>query len=375
MKIGSQNSFAEAIPSKLHTMNKPNNEIKGRGTGESPKNRFEKIQIELDVEASIGDDDDGNTRGPKTEFFDDLSETVITENNSPDIPYRWSINPYRGCEHGCSYCYARPYHEFLGLNAGLDFEQKIIIKQRAPELVRQWISKPKWTGERLALSGVTDPYQPVEAKLKITRQILEIMLETRHCVTVITKNALIARDIDLLSELAKQSLTGIAISITTLDTDLARIMEPRTSSPAARFRTVEKLSSAGIPVHVNLAPMIPGLNDHELPQLIQAAAEHGAVSVGMQIVRLPGAVADIFANWLDNYYPTQKEKILNRIRATREGKLNNTDFKSRMRGSGILADSILQTFKIWAKHCKLDGGMPKLDETLFRPPSGQMRLF
>jgi DNA repair photolyase len=192
---------------------------------------------------------------------------------------------------------------------------------------------------------------------------------------VITKNALIARDIDLLSELAKQSLTGIAISITTLDTDLARIMEPRTSSPAARFRTVEKLSSAGIPVHVNLAPMIPGLNDHELPQLIQAAAEHGAVSVGMQIVRLPGAVADIFANWLDNYYPTQKEKILNRIRATREGKLNNTDFKSRMRGSGILADSILQTFKIWAKRCKLDGGMPKLDETLFRPPSGQMRLF
>jgi DNA repair photolyase len=201
------------------------------------------------------------------------------------------------------------------------------------------------------------------------------MLQTHHCVTMITKNALIARDIDLLAELAKQSLTGIAISITTLDTELARIMEPRTSSPAARFRTVKELSSAGIPVHVNLAPMIPGLNDHELPQLIQAAADHGAVSVGMQIVRLPGAVADIFSNWLENNYPTQKEKILNRIRATREGKLNNTDFKSRMRGSGILADSILQTFKIWAKRCKLDGGMPKLDETLFVPPSGQLRLF
>ena len=356
-------------------MNKPNENIKGRGTGESPKTRFERIQVELDAETLYGDEDAVNTRGPKTEFFDDLSESVITENNSPDIPYRWSINPYRGCEHGCSYCYARPYHEFLGLNAGLDFEQKIIVKQKAPQLVRQWIAKPKWNGERLALSGVTDPYQPVEAKLKITRQILEIMLETRHCVTMITKNALIARDIDLLSELAKQSLTGIALSITTLDANLARIMEPRTSSPAARFRTVRDLSSAGIPVHVNLAPMIPGLNDHELPQLIQAAADHGAVSVGMQIVRLPGAVADIFANWLEQHYPNQKEKILNRIRATREGKLNNSDFKSRMRGSGILADSIVQTFKLWSKRCHLDGGMPKLDETLFRPPSGQLRLF
>jgi DNA repair photolyase len=356
-------------------MTKSNNEIKGRGTGESPKNRFEKIQIEWDVEAEYGDEDEGSKRGPRTEFFDDLSESVITENSSPDIPYRWSINPYRGCEHGCSYCYARPYHEFLGLNAGLDFEQKIIVKRKAPELVRQWISKPKWSGERLALSGVTDPYQPVEAKLKITRQILEIMLATRHCVTMITKNALIARDIDLLTELAKQSLTGIAISITTLDAELARIMEPRTSSPAARFRTVKELSSAGIPVHINLAPMIPGLNDHELPQLIQAAADHGAVSVGMQIVRLPGAVGDIFSNWLEHNYPSQKVKILNRIRATREGKLNDSDFKSRMRGSGILADSILQTFKIWAKRCKLDGGMPKLDESLFTPPSGQLRLF
>lgn len=356
-------------------MKKPNDNIKGRGTGESPKNRFEKIQIEFDIEAKYGDEDEGSQRGPKTEFYDDLSESIITENNSPDIPYRWSINPYRGCEHGCSYCYARPYHEFLGLNAGIDFEQKIIVKQRAPELVRQWISKPKWNGERLALSGVTDPYQPVEAKLKITRQILEIMLETRHCVTMITKNALITRDVDLLSDLAKQSLTAIAISITTLDPELARIMEPRTSSPAARFRTVNELSNAGIPVHVNLAPMIPGLNDHELPQLIKTAAEHGAVSVGMQIVRLPGAVADIFSSWLEHHYPTQKEKILNRVRATREGKLNNSDFKSRMRGSGILADSILQTFKIWAKRCKLDEGMPKLDETLFIPPSGQLRLF
>ncbi|MBN8599465.1 MAG: PA0069 family radical SAM protein [Planctomycetes bacterium] len=356
-------------------MSTPNNEIKGRGTGENPKNRFEKIQIELDAEALYSDEDEGSKRGPKTEFFDDLSESVITENNSPDIPYRWSINPYRGCEHGCSYCYARPYHEFLGLNAGLDFEQKIIVKRKAPELVRQWISKPKWTGERLALSGVTDPYQPVEAKLKITRQILEIMLQTQHCVTMITKNALIARDIDLLSELAQKSLTGIAISITTLDADLARIMEPRTSSPAARFRTARELSAAGIPVHVNIAPMIPGLNDHELPQLIQTAADHGARSVGMQIVRLPGAVADIFANWLEQHYSTQKEKILNRIRATREGKLNNSDFKSRMRGSGILAESIIQTFKIWSKRCKLDGGMPKLDESKFIPPSGQLRLF
>lgn len=356
-------------------MNKPNNEIKGRGTGENPKNRFEKITFELDTTENYGEEETEGKRGPKTEFFDDLSESIITENNSPDIPYRWSINPYRGCEHGCSYCYARPYHEFLGLNAGLDFEQKIIVKRQAPQLVRQWISKPKWTGERLALSGVTDPYQPIEAKLKITRQILEIMRETRHCVTMITKNALISRDIDLLDELAKQSLTAIAISITTLDADLARVMEPRTSSPTARFRTVGELSDNGIPVHVNLAPMIPGLNDHELPQLIQAAADHGANSVGMQIVRLPGAVADIFANWLEQHYPTQKEKILNRIRATREGKLNNSDFKSRMRGSGILADSILQTFKIWAKRCKLDSGMPKLDETSFKPPSGQLRLF
>lgn len=361
--------------------------LKGRGSSSNPTVRFEKISLEILGESSPAIDDFtldpaqniiAYSKGPSTEFFDDSSKSIVTENNSPDISYRWSINPYRGCEHGCTYCYARPYHEYLGLSAGLDFEQKIIVKRDAAKLLRDWISRPEWQGERLALSGITDPYQPVEAKLKITRQILELLVQTHHCVTMITKNALVARDIDLLSELAGQNLTGIALSITTLDSELARSMEPRTSSPEARLRTVKQLSEAGIPVHVNLAPIIPGLNEHEIPQLVQAAADHGATSVGMQLVRLPGAVTEVFSAWLENKFPDRHAKIISRIQAMRDGKLNEAQFGLRIKGSGPLAESIQQTFRLWAKRCHLDGGMPKLNESLFTPPAdtnGQLRLF
>lgn len=360
--------------------------LKGRGSSSNPTVRFEKISLEIQDDSLPAIDDlatdpahnKAYLKGPSTEFFDDSSQSIVTENNSPDISYRWSINPYRGCEHGCTYCYARPYHEYLGLSAGLDFEQKIIVKRDAAKLLRDWISRPKWRGERLALSGVTDPYQPVEAKLKITRQILQLLVQTRHCVTMITKNALVTRDIDLLGELASQKLTGIALSITTLDSELARSMEPRTSSPEARLRTVKQLSEAGIPVHVNLAPIIPGLTEHEIPQLVQAAADHGATSVGMQVVRLPGAVTEVFSAWLENKFPDRHSKVISRIRAMRDGKLNEAQFGLRMKGSGPLAESIQQSFRLWAKRCHLDGGMPKLNESLFTPPAdtnGQLRLF
>ncbi len=367
--------------------------FKGRGTASNPPIRFEKINLEaiatdssapaadsLEFRYSADNPEEPATesRGPKTEFWEDASESIVTENHSPDLSYRWSINPYRGCEHGCTYCYARPYHEYLGLSAGLDFEQKIIVKARAPQLLKQWLSKPAWKGERLALSGVTDPYQPIERQLKITRQILELMVETKHCVTLITKNSLIHRDIDLLAQLSAWQLTGVAISLTTLDAELARKMEPRTASPVARLRTVKQLSEAGIPVHVNLAPMIPGLTDHEIPQLLQAAKDQGAISAGMQIVRLPGAVEEIFSQWLATEFPEQQAKILGRIQAMHAGKLNDSRFGTRMRGDGPLAEHLQQTFRLWAKRCHLDGGMPKLNETLFTPPAesnGQLRLF
>src|SRR5690242_3952957 len=252
-----------------------------RGAAENPPNRFEKIHLEPDEDWNPEvDEDGGHLSGLRRQFFKDHSQTVIARNDSPDVGFQASLNPYRGCEHGCIYCYARPTHEFLGFSAGLDFESKIMVKEDAPDLLRKELSSPKWQPQVIFMSGVTDCYQPVERKLKLTRRCLEVLAEFRNPVFIVTKNHLVTRDIDLLVELAKHHAVGVFLSITTLDSELRKVMEPRTSPPAARLAALRELSGAGIPVGVNVAPIIPGLTDHEVPAILKAAAEAGATSAG-----------------------------------------------------------------------------------------------
>jgi len=309
--------------------------VRGRGTGELAKGRFEKQEVAYEQEEE---------RQIKTEVFKDSSRSVISYNDSPDIGFSASLNPYRGCEHGCIYCYARPFHEYLGLSAGLDFETKIFAKMEAPELLRSELSKKSWAPQTLVVSGVTDCYQPIERDLQITRRCMQVLAEFRNPVAIITKNHLVTRDIDVLQELAKYDAAHVTVSITTLDREIARNMEPRASTPLLRLKTVEDLAKAGIPVSVNMAPIVPGLTDHEIPSLLKAAAEAGAHSAHYTMLRLPYGVKDMFQVWLDEKYPNHKNKILNRLRDIRGGKLYDSKFGKRMQGDGIFADQIEQMF-------------------------------
>ena len=306
-----------------------------RGAAENPPNRFEKLHLEPDTDWNPDDDP-----LPRTQFFKDLTQTVISRHNSPDISFKASLNPYRGCEHGCIYCYARPTHEYLGFSAGLDFESKIMVKADAPELLREELSSPKYQPQVIFMSGVTDCYQPVERKLKLTRRCLEVLAEFRNPVFIVTKNQLVTRDIDLLGELARHRAVGVLLSITTLDADLRKVMEPRTSPPAARLAAIRELAAARIPVGVNVAPIIPGLTDHEVPAILKAAAEAGATSAGYTVVRLPHAVAPLFEAWLETHFPNQKEKVLNRLRAMHDGKLYDSQWGKRFGGEGVFAEQI-----------------------------------
>ncbi len=334
--------------------------ITGRGSAGNPKNRFEKIEVEPELEEF----DPGKL---ETVYLKDASRSILVRNDSPDVGFDASINPYRGCEHGCSYCYARPTHEYLGLSAGLDFESKILVKEDAPELLRARLSSPRWKPQVLSLSGVTDPYQPVEKKLGITRCCLEVLAEYRNPVVVVTKNHLVTRDVDLLSELARYDAAAVAVSLTTLDDGLRRPMEPRTSRPVRRLGAIETLSRAGVPVGVMTAPVIPGLNDHELPALISAAAEAGAGFAAYTVVRLPYAVRPLFEDWLARHYPERKEKVLNRIRTIRGGKLNDPRFGSRMRGEGVFAEHIAQLFSLSCRRAGIEGErFPNLSTAAFR---------
>ncbi len=347
------------------------NSIHGRGASTNPTNRFERISVERDP-------CDEDAVRPSTEIFEDDSQSIVTENNSPDVPFQFSINPYRGCEHGCAYCYARPTHEYLGWSAGIDFETKILAKTNAVPLLKKWLRKPNWNGQRLALSGVTDPYQPIERKLRITRSILELLWECRNPVTIITKNALVERDIDLLKSMAAEKLTSVAFSITTLNMQLARDLEPRCSTPEARLRAMEALSKAGIAVFASVAPIIPGLNDSEIPAILKAVSESGAVGAGMTMLRLPGAVESVFLDWLDQRLPVHKDRILSRIRSVRGGKYNQIEFRERMRGSGPIADQIVQTFQVFREKYGLNSRGIELDHTRFVPPRndhGQLTLW
>ncbi len=345
--------------------------LRARGAAENPPNRFEKIALERDPDWS-----DPDEPAPPTQFFKDHSDTIINYNDSPDVGFEASVNPYRGCEHGCIYCYARPFHEYLGFSSGLDFETKIMVKEDAPELLRRELSSPKWTPRVIALSGVTDCYQPVERKLKLTRRCLEVLAEFRNPVAIVTKNHLVTRDADVLGELARHNAAAVFISVTTLDTELRKIMEPRTSPPAGRLAAVETLSRAGIPVGVLVAPVIPGLTDHEMPSIIAAAVHAGAQFAGHVVLRLPYAVAPLFEQWLTRHFPARKEKVLNRIRAIRGGKLNDPRFGSRMSGEGIFAEQIEAMFAAACRKAGIEGNSLKLFTSAFRQPADrQLHLF
>jgi DNA repair photolyase len=339
--------------------------IRGRGAGINPPNRFEQITLERDADWNPEEDP-----SPRTQFLADHSKTIISYNDSPDIPFRASLNPYRGCEHGCSYCYARPFHEYLGFSAGLDFETRIMVKENAAELLRAELSSPRWQPQLLALSGVTDPYQPVERRLRITRQCLEVLAECRNPVGIVTKNHLVTRDIDLLQELAAHRAAAVNLSINSLDSALARELEPRAASPVHRLAAIEALSKAGVPVGVLVAPVIPGLNDHEMPAVIEAARAAGALWAGKVVLRLPLTVAPVFENWLDQHAPGKKEKIMGRIKAMRGGKINDPRFGSRMRGEGIFAEQISQLFHAACQKAGMPLEGADLSIASFRRPSG-----
>lgn len=344
--------------------------VKGRGAAENPANRFERLRVEVDPEVDPGPpDEDGERERVVTELLRDTSRSLITHNDSPDVGFSFSLNPYRGCEHGCVYCYARPTHEYLGFSAGLDFESRILVKEEAPELLRRELAAPAWEPQTLAMSGVTDPYQPVERRLRITRGCLEVLAETRHPVAVITKNELVTRDLDLLTELARHQAVRVVLSITSLDGELARRLEPRASHPRDRLKAVARLAAAGVPVGVMVAPVVPAITDHEIPAILEAAAAAGARAAGYTVMRLPGAVAGLFEAWLERHFPERREKVLHRIRELRGGRLNDPRFGSRMRGEGIFAEQIRALFKNARRRHGLDQPLPELSAAAFRRPA------
>lgn len=339
--------------------------IRGRGATGNPANRFEPLTLDVDPEHMAEEP------GPRTRFFRDTSRTVIARNDSPDVGFDFSINPYRGCEHGCVYCYARPTHEYLGLSAGLDFESKIFVKENAPELLRRELSAKRWRPATIAISGVTDAYQPVERRLELTRRCLSVLADFRNPVGVITKNHLVTRDLDLLAELAADGAAAVNLSVTTLDAELQRAMEPRTSSPALRLDAIEKLAMAGVPVGVMVAPVIPGLTDHELPAILRAAADAGATTAGFVLLRLPHAVASLFEDWLTAHFPDRAGKVLGRVRGMRGGKLYDSRFKSRMRGEGEYAEQISALFQVTSEKLKLNRSRRNLSIAAWRGPAGK----
>ncbi|MFI5321980.1 MAG: PA0069 family radical SAM protein [Thermodesulfobacteriota bacterium] len=344
--------------------------IKGRGSAENPANRFEKIEYEPSEEEIS----DGIS--PRTVFYKDTTRSIITYNDSPDVGFNVGINPYRGCEHGCVYCYARPTHEFLGLSLGLDFESKIFVKEDAPVLLRKELSSPKYVPDTIAISGNTDCYQPAERRFRLTRACLEVLSEFRNPAGIVTKNHLVTRDIDILKGFAEWNGVLVALSITTLDPELKSLMEPRTSEPRMRLRAIEELSNSGIPVIVMVAPVIPGLTDHEIPNIIKSASDAGAASAGFIMLRLPYGVSDLFTAWLDRHFPYRRDKVLERIRSVRGGKLNGAEFFDRMRGEGIYADQVRDLFEVACRKAGFDGCRVSLSTEHFKWPGGQqLRLF
>ncbi|MFN8643123.1 MAG: PA0069 family radical SAM protein [Candidatus Binatia bacterium] len=347
-------------------------ELDGRGTRLNPANRFERLHLEREPL-----DDEVAAVAP-TELFRDASRSILAENDSPDIPFRFSLNPYRGCEHGCVYCYSRPSHEYLGFSAGLDFERKLLVKTDAPALLRAALAAPRWAPQVVALSGNTDCYQPVERRLRLTRACLEVFAEFRNPVSVVTKSALVARDADVLGELAVHGAAHVNVTVTTLDGELARRLEPRAATPERRLQVVADLAAAGVPVNVMVAPVIPGLNDHEIPAILDRAAAAGARGASWVLLRLAPPLDQLFTDWLERHYPERAVRVLGRLRSCRGGALNDPRFGRRMRGDGQYAAQIRDLFALAARRRGLDGGLPTLRADAFRVPpraGDQLRLF
>ncbi len=337
--------------------------LRGRGAAHDPPNRFERLSVELDDEEAAAE-----AGGRRTLYLKDPARGVLTRNRSPDVGFDWSLNPYRGCEHGCTYCYARPTHEYLGFSAGLDFESRILVKEDAPELLRAGIAHPRWQPVPLVLSGVTDPYQPVERKLGIVRRCLEVLEEAGHPVALITKSRLVLRDAELLASLARRSAAHVTVSITTLDRRLQRALEPRASPPEHRLDAIRGLAEAGVPVAVNVAPVIPGLTEHEIPEILEAAAGAGASAAGMVLLRLPFGVKELFQDWLREHVPERADRVLARIRDARGGKLNDSTYGARMKGTGPHAEQIGALFRVASRRAGLERRTLALSSDAFRRP-------
>lgn len=349
-------------------------ELDGRGTRLNPANRYERLHLE----AAPRDDGDAALEAVPTELFRDASRSILAENDSPDVGFRFSLNPYRGCEHGCVYCYARPSHEYLGFSAGLDFERKLMVKMDAPALLRAALAAPRWEPQVVALSGNTDCYQPVERQLRLTRGCLEVFAEYRNPVSVITKSALVARDADLLGAMAAEGTAHVSVTVTTLDADLARRMEPRAATPERRLQAIRALADAGVPVNVMVAPVIPGLNDHEIPAILDRVADAGARSAAWVLLRLATPLDQLFTDWLERHYPDRVVRVLGRLRSCRGGALNDPRFGRRMRGDGQYAAQIRDLFTLAARRRGLDRSLPPLRTDAFRVPpraGDQLRLF
>jgi DNA repair photolyase len=350
---------------------KPLFPVHGRGAVSNPPNRFEHLHVEADPDLEPEE-----RVNPRTQFFFDASQSLLTKNDSPDIPFSYGLNAYRGCEHGCAYCYARAYHEYLGWSGGLDFESKILVKLRAPELLRKELSSSKWQPQLIAMSGATDCFQPAERHFRLTRRCLEVLAEFRNPVGVITKNFLVTRDCDLLADLAVHGCAVVNLTITTLDSDLASKLEPRASRPEHRLRAIRILADGGIPVGVMVAPIIPGLTEHETPAILDAAAQAGATQAGYTILRLPHSVKDVFAEWLAVHAPTKAERVLARVRELRGSDLNVSDWGARLRGEGIFAQQIHDLFAITARRAGLNQSRFECSAANFRRPGGvQLSLF
>ncbi|MFN7793525.1 MAG: PA0069 family radical SAM protein [Cyclobacteriaceae bacterium] len=345
--------------------------FKGRGSQIKSGNKFLKAQYVTDHIEGL---DEPLLENPKTQIFQETPKKILNRVDSPDLGFGYSMNPYQGCEHGCVYCYARNTHEYYGFSAGLDFESKIIVKKNAARLLEQELLKPSWNAVPIMLSGNTDCYQPQEKKFEITRSLLKVLAQYRHPVSIISKNSLVLRDLDVLQDLASDNLVHVYISITTLDEELRRTLEPRTASSIKRLKTVEALAKANVPVGIMNAPIIPGLNHHEIPAILKAASEHGALNAGMTIVRLNGSISILFEDWLRKNFPDRFDKVWNQICSLHDGNVNDSQFGRRMRGEGNIADAIHQLFRSSKKKYFAGKTMPVYDLTKFRK-GGMMSLF
>ncbi len=348
--------------------------IKGRGAQIHVPNRF--LQRSVGIVHWEGIDEPEDERAKPTKYVVNHPKTILNKVTSPDLGMEWSLNPYQGCEHGCAYCYARPTHEYWGYGAGLDFERVILMKREAAILLEKELRKPSWDVGTISISGNTDCYQPIERKEGITRSVLEVAQRFRQPIGIITKNALVLRDLDILAEMAKHNLARVAISLTTLDEELRRVMEPRTSTSVNRLRTIEALAAAGIPVQVMVAPIIPGLTDHEVPALLKAAAEAGAVNAGYTIVRTNGAVEPVFRSWLQEHFPDRAAKVIAQISHAHGGAMSDSAFGKRMKGEGAFAVNIGRVFRLFRERYFGNRKLAPMDRSLFKPPpNGQLDLF